>query len=507
MKDLKEKVVRGGFAKIGTQVASLALRLGSLAILARLLDPKDFGLIAMVTAIVGVLNLFKDAGLSMATIQRLSISTKQMSTLFWINVLVGVLLASLLSALAPLLAAFYNEPRLLGVTLVLALEFLFVGITAQHAALLQRQMRFGSIALIDIISLLAGIAVAINMAASGWGYWSLVGQSIATVGICTLCTWDAVRWVPGLPSREVGVSSMLRFGGFVTLNNLVVYIAYNLEKVLLGRFWGAEALGIYGRAYQLICIPTDTLNSSIFGIAFSALSRIQDDPKRQKNYFLKGYSLLLAVTLPVTIACAVFANDMIIILLGAKWKDSVPIFQLLAPTILIFALINPFAWLLYSTGRAGRSLKIAFVIAPLVIASYFIGLPYGPKGVALAYSVAMSLWVVPHIAWCIHGTGISGLDMAQTISKPLVSGIVASGVAVLSQYCLDYLFTGVDATITVFGATFNNQLVYPLIRLFVGGGVMLAFYLWMLLFIMRQRAFYTDLVKSLKRPPTNKATV
>jgi PST family polysaccharide transporter len=482
MKDLKEKVLRGGLAKIGSQTANFALRLGSLMVLARILDPKDFGLVAMVTVITGVFTLFKDAGLSAATVQRETISSEQMSTLFWVNLLVGVTLALLLVAVAPIISAFYHEPRLFWITVALGADFVFTGATAQHSALLQRQMRFDTIALIDMIALLAGITVAIATALSGWGYWALVGQVVTLPGAYAVCTWAAVRWIPGMPSRHVGIRSMMRFGGTVTLNCLVVYIAYNLEKVLLGRFWGADALGIYGRAYQLINIPTDNLNSSISGVAFSALSRIQDDPERQKRYFLKGYSLILALTLPITLACAVLANDMILIFLGPKWKEAVPIFRLLAPTILIFGLINPFAWLLFSTGHVGRSLKIALVIAPLAIASYLIGLPHGPGGVAFAYSAAMMLWVIPHIAWCIHGTIISPRDILQTVKRPLISGIVAAVLAFIVQLSID-------------------QLLPPFLRLVLGGGVMLASYLWMLLYVMGQKEFYMDLIRGLRKRP------
>ena len=135
---------------------------------------------------------------------------------------------------------------------------------------------------------------------------------------------------------------MLRFGGTITLNGLVVYVAYNLEKVLLGRFWGPDALGIYGRAYQLINIPTDNLNSAIGGVAFSALSRLQNDPVRLKSYFLKGYSLVISLTIPITIFCALFADDIVLVILGPKWTEAAVIFRLLTPTVLIFGMINPF---------------------------------------------------------------------------------------------------------------------------------------------------------------------
>jgi PST family polysaccharide transporter len=187
----------------------------------------------------------------------------------------------------------------------------------------------------------------------------------------------------------------------------------------------------------------------------------------------------LALTLPITLVCAVFADDMILVFLGPKWKDAVPIFRLLAPTIVVFGLINPFGWLLFSIGLVGRSLKIAFVIAPLVIAAYLIGLPYGPSGVAFAYSAVMALWVIPHIAWCIHGTEITSRDILRTVSRPFVSGIVAAALSLGVQFSI-------------------GQLLPPLLRLALGGCVMLASYLWMLLYVMGQKVFYVDLLRSLR---------
>jgi O-antigen/teichoic acid export membrane protein len=293
--------------------------------------------------------------------------------------LVGTALALLAVAMAPVVATFYHEPRLFSVTVVLAAGFLFNAAGVQHSALLQRHMRFTASAVIEILALLVSTAVGIGMAVSGYGYWALVAMTVVSPIVSTIGVWIGTRWVPGMPHRNVGIRSMMRFGGTLTLNGLVVYVAYNLEKVLLGRFWGADAVGIYGRAYQLVNIPTENLNSAVGGVAFSALSRLQEDPIRFKSYFLKGYSLVLALTLPITIICALFADDLIFVLLGPKWKEAAVIFRLLAPTILIFAMINPLAWLLFSLGMVGRSLKVALVLAPLVIAGYVMGLPYGPK--------------------------------------------------------------------------------------------------------------------------------
>jgi PST family polysaccharide transporter len=478
MKDLKQRAIRGGFARLCAQALNFGLRLGSLALMARLLEPADFGLVGMVMAVIGVLSLFRDFGLSTATVQQRTVTNEQVSTLFWVNMLVGALLALLALAVAPLVAAFYGEPRLIWVTVALAPVFLLNAAGVQHSALLQRDMRFTVSSVIDVVSLMVSSAVGVGMALRGCGYWALVATALLGPLVSTIAVWLVTAWIPGRPQRHSGLRSMLHFGGTITLNGLVVYVAYNLEKVLLGRYWGADTLGIYGRAYQLANVPTENLNSSIGGVAFSALSRLQDDAPRLKSYFLKGYSLVLALTLPITIVSALFAEDLIAVLLGPKWREVVPIFRLLAPTILISAMMSPFSWLLFSIGRVGRSLKIALVIAPLVIVGYVLGLPYGPRGVAFGYSAAMALWLVPHILWCTHDTAISFRDILLALGRPLLSAGVGVPLALALQMA--------------FGRSLS-----PLPRLVAGGALFFGVYSAVLFYGMGQRQFYVDLFQGL----------
>jgi O-antigen/teichoic acid export membrane protein len=489
MKDLKEKTIRGGLARLCAQGADFTLRLLSLMVMARLLGPKDFGLVGMVTAFTGVLILFRDFGLSAAAIQRPVVTEEQKSTLFWINVLFGAGLVLLTIAMAPFIAAFYHEPRLVGVASALACSFLLNAAGIQHGVLLQRQMRFTALAVVSIISLIVSTTIGIGGAMAGYGYWALVAMTLTQPLFTTLGFWLATAWIPGPPRRGVGIRSMMHFGGTVTLNGLVVYIASNFEKVLLGRFWGADALGIYGRAFQLINIPTANLNSAAGEVAFAALSRLQDDPPRLKSYFLKGYSLVLAMTMPMTAACAVFADDMILVFLGPKWKAAAAIFRLLAPTILVFAIANPLSWLVMSLGLVRRALKMGLVIAPLMIASYVIGLPYGPEGVAFAYSAVMILWIIPVIAWSVHGTVISFWDVLLAVSRPLASSVVAAGLAF--------------AVRSVYG-----QSLSPLPRLVLETTVLLVTFLGLLLFATGQKSLYLDLLRGLREPaPTEEKSL
>jgi len=482
MKDLKQRTIRGGVARLCSQAASFVLRLGSLMVLARLLDPKDFGIVGMVTAFTGVLSLFRDFGLSAAAVQHISVTEEQSSTLFWINLLVGGLLGVVALAAAPEIAAFYKDSRLIAVTAALSLGFLFNSAGVQHCAILQRQMRFTTLATIDVISLTVSSGIGIAGALAGYGYWALVAMTVTSPLITTIGYWVVTAWLPRWSYDFSRIRSMMRFGGTLTLNGVVAYLAYNADKILIGRFWGADAIGLYGRAYQICNIPTSNLNSAVGEVAFSALSRVQDDPKRFRSYFLKGYSLVLGFTIPITIACTLFAHDLIVVLLGPKWTGAIEIFRLLAPTIAVFAIINPLGWLLTSLGLVERGLKIALVFAPIMISGYVLGLSHGPRGVAFGYSAVMILWIIPHIAWCVHGTPVTVRDILRETSRPLVSATVAGGVATLGVSVL------------------YGQILTPLPRLILENAILFLVYAGMLLFVTGQRTLYVSLIRELRAP-------
>ncbi|HWP25678.1 MAG TPA: lipopolysaccharide biosynthesis protein [Xanthobacteraceae bacterium] len=481
MHDIKSKALRSGLAKLFGQAANSVLRVGFLVVLARLLDPGDFGLVAMVTVVTTFLERNATIGLSSGAIQRADVTSQQNSTLFWINLFVGLFLAVVCVAIAPVLVAFYHEPRLLWVTVAMGAVFVFGSAGVQHNVLLQRELRYGTLTLIEVFSQLASFLVGTGLALAGYGYWALVAAAIALPAMTTACLYFVTGWKPGKPRWDTGVRSMLGFGGTITLNGLVIYVAYNLDKVLIGRAWGTEALGLYTAATQLINFPTAQLHVAIGGVALSALSRLQHDVTRHANYFLKAYTLIVSATLPLTIFTAVFTEDLVLAVLGSKWVSVVPICRLLSPTILTVGVISPFAWFLFSIGNQMRSLHIAFVIAALTITSYFIGLPYGPEGVALAYSSAMMIWLVPHIFWCTRGTPLSVWEVLRIAGRPLIS----TGAAVAVAYAVQSNIGGLPS---------------PIIRLLLEGSIMVAVYS-MLLLVMGQKDFYLDLFRAVTKSP------
>lgn len=479
--ELKRKSVRGGVVALCAQFAKLVLQTVTMILLARLLSAEDFGLQGMAVVLIGFLGLFGDAGLGAATVQRLEVTEEQISTLFWINLAVGGTLAVCTAILAPVLAAFYGEPRLYGITVVLGMAFVFTGLAAQHRALMLRDMRFAALAKIEVSSLAISSGIGVAMALLGWRYWSLVAMSVVnSIGVAAGVLL-ADPWIPGRPRRKCGVLSMLHFGWMSICNNLLVFLAWNVHSILLGRFWGADALGLYGRAYQLVTLPVHQLNGAITGVAFPALSRIQNDSERLAKSFLRGFSLLVSLTIPVTICCGLFADEIIRVLLGAKWMEAAPIFRLLVPTGLVFALVNPLSLLVVSTGQVGRALGLTAATTPLVILGVVLGLSHGPNGVALGYSSAMIILVVPIAAWCKRGTGITWADLWGAIKRPLLSGLVASAIGLI----LKIVFDGMLA---------------PIPYLLVGSSLVLGIYGWALLIAMGEKHLYVDLFNQVVSP-------
>ena len=476
--EFKRRSVRGGTAVVLGRGSAAVLQIGTTLILARILSPTDYGLQAMVLTLVNLCSLFQDAGLSSATVQRPTVTNDQISTIFWINVALGAFLTASVASAGPFLVSFYKDPRLLWITVASASVFFFNSLAIQHRSMLNRAMRYTANAKIEITAAVIGSVVAIVMAALGCGYWSLICQNITLSVVQTIAAWFAMRWIPGKPRWTSEIRTMLRYGGTVTLNSFVVYVSYNAEKVLLGRYWGAAPLGLYGRAYQLSNLPVQQATDSFSAVAFPTLSRLQGDPPRLVRAYLKAHSLVVSITVPAVISCAIFANEVVRILLGPKWGGAVPIVRLLAPAMMVFALMNPMSWLLRATGLVERSLKIAVVIAPVMVIAVIAGLRYGPNGVAIGYSTAMVLLFIPLIAWAKHGTGVSNRDYWDAIKRPLIAGFIAGAAGWWTQYALR-----------------NSMPSFPLFA--VAFSVMGLAYLGILLFGMGQLPEYRELLSHL----------
>jgi O-antigen/teichoic acid export membrane protein len=393
--DLKGRTISGAFITIAAQGAQFVLSLGSIIVLARLLTPKDFGLYAMVMVVIGYLRVFKDAGLSTATVQREGITHAQVSNLFWLNVAISGAMSLILAAGAPVVAWFYREPRLVAITLVLSSTFLLSGLTIQHTALLNRQMRFKAVAFIQVGSMLAGVAVGVGMAWLGYNYWALIFSHLVTVAAVIPLTWLAISWRPQRPSRRSGIRSLVSFGANMATGGFIYWLARGVDTMLIGRFYGAVWVGLYTRADVLLERPMDHVLSPINSVFVPALSRVQTQPERYRRTFLRLYEAMALVNSLYTGLLLALARPLTLVLLGPKWEQTAIILTGFAIGALGMPLFTASTWLFSSQGR-GRDWVFASSLVSLVTAGSFVaGLPFGPVGVATAYSVVMILISLP----------------------------------------------------------------------------------------------------------------
>ncbi len=425
-KDLKGRSVRGGMVTVGAQGVRFALQLGSTAVLARLLTPADYGLVAMVAVVMNFAMMFKDMGLSMATVQKAEINHGQISNLFWFNVVVSFCLFIVVIALSPVVAWFYGEPRLTAITMALACSFILGGLTVQHQALLRRQMQFGKLALVEVGAMLGGITVAVASALLGAEYWALVYMQIANALVMAITVWFACNWRPTRPKRGTGVKPMLAFGGHLTGFGFVNYFARNLDKLLIGKVWGGVQLGLYSKAYGLLTLPLSQINAPISAVAIPTLSRLQGDAEKYRKYYLKAISLIAFISMPLVMYMFVMSEEIIHLVLGEQWTGAARIFRVLG----IGAFVQPISvtagWVFVSTGHADRMFRWAIIAVPIIILSFMVGLPFGAYGVALSYSIANVILVVPQLFYAFRTTVITVMQVIRSILVPLTASLTAA---------------------------------------------------------------------------------
>ncbi len=420
---LTRKSIRSGAITMGSQAAKFAMQIGSTMILARLLSPADFGLLAMVTAVTGMVVMFKDLGLSIATIQQSEINHQQVSTLFWINLAVSSLMACLVALAAPAIAWFYKDPRLTKITLFMSLSFILGGLSIQHSALMKRQMKFGVLETIEIVSLVIGLLSAVLSALSGFGYWALVIMQLTTSGIRSIGIWIGCAWLPGLPRRGSGVRKMLKFGLNVTGFDLVNYFARNMDNILIGRFHGSVPLGLYAKAYQIMMLPIKNLRQPLLQVSTPALSKLQDEPTAFKNYYINYLNLLSLVSMPLVAFLFVCSKEVILFVFGQNWLEMDGIFKALSFAGFIQPVATSTGLVMLSLGQGNRYFKWGLINSVLVVISFFAGLPWGALGIATAYAIINYLVLLPSLIYAYRATSIKCIDFFVAIWRPFLSSM------------------------------------------------------------------------------------
>jgi O-antigen/teichoic acid export membrane protein len=362
-------------------------------VLSRLLSPRDYGLLAIVLVIMAFGEIFRDFGLTSASVQAPVLSRGQRDNLFWLNTMLGIVLAIVMFGLSTLVAHITRQPSVAPIAQALAVTFLLNGLATQHRATLMRELRFRALAGIDVGSAALALVAGVLAAVAGWQYWALVAQQLVMCAFAFLGVVLASRWVPHLPSREHSVRGIMKFGWHLVATNLVTYFGSQTDTIIIGIRFGVVPLGLYNRAFQLVMTPLSQVRSPLTTVALPVLARIQSDPRRFASYILAGQlGLGYGLGLPLALALGL-SQDVVTVLLGPQWVESAPIISLFAVAGLLQTLSYVGYWIYLSRGLGSQLFRYTLVTTTIKIVCILIGSLGGLIGVAIGFVIA------PLISW------------------------------------------------------------------------------------------------------------
>lgn len=435
---LGRQAARGALLTVGAQLVKIVVQVAGVVVLARLLSPGDYGLVAMVTAIVGVAEIFRDFGLSAAAVQAKTLSRAQRDNLFWINTAAGALLTLLVISAAPLIALLYGRDELIDLAYALAPVFLVNGMTTQFRADLNRRLRFAQIAVIDVTAPLVALAISISLALAGAGYWALVAQQLATSVVLFIGAVACARWVPRFYRRRESMGDLLTFGWHLAGSQLIGYLGNNVDSLTIGYRFGATSLGLYNRAFQLLMTPLGQLRQPTTQVALPVLSKLREDTDGSDRYVQRG-QLGLGLTLVAGLGFVIGAAEPVTsVFLGAQWLSVEPILRLLAVAGIFQTLAFVGYWVYLAHGLTKQLLHYTFLTVTIKISCILVGSIWGLYGVAWGYAVAPALAWPLSFWWLSRSSTISVRGLFAGAGRILVlTSTVAGGSYVASELAAD----------------------------------------------------------------------
>ncbi|URQ99026.1 MOP flippase family protein [Pseudoalteromonas sp. SCSIO 43095] len=398
---LKSSAISGVKWTTTSMVIVTILQLLQLSILARYLDPTDFGLMAILMVVIGFSQAFMDMGVSNAIIHRQKISNSQLSSLYWLNIISGTLLALLVIVLAPLIASFYEEARLNNLLIILSSVFIIVSLGNQYRILCQKELLFNLMAKIEVVTASLSFIVAVYFAYSGWGVYALVFSMLTqalTSSILFLYVGLKNHHVPTFSYKHSEMKGFYSFGLFQMGEKSVNYISANIDKLLIGKMVGFQAVGFYNMAWQLIIFPLAKINPVVNKVAFPVYAKVQNDPKALNRYYSLSVKILSLLTVPILAFLSFFANDVVLIVFGKGWEQTALLVTVLAFVGIGKALGNPGGALILALGRADVGFWWNVFWASTVSVTLFIVLSYFQTVEAVAFTL-LALSVTVGVIW------------------------------------------------------------------------------------------------------------
>ncbi|MBE9138520.1 lipopolysaccharide biosynthesis protein [Nodosilinea sp. LEGE 07088] len=446
---LKRRSLQSSLITFGSQPIKLLMGIGATSILARLLTPTDFGIVAMALPWFALMESVNSLGLGTATVQREHLDHRQASTIFWLSSGINLALVVAVLLAAPAFAWFYQEARLTAVIPVMTLGIASVFLSSQHQSLLARQMRFGVLTLIEVGALGLGATVAIGVALLGWGYWALVLQLVIYQTAQGLGYWLTCSWRPSRPEKLTQLSqdirTMFAYGANLSGFHLVNRVGIEMDRVLVGYVNGASALGLYSVAYNWAYFPFNQVYLPLINVAISGLSRAASDREQYKSQSRQILMLMFGLCLPALAFLGVCGQGLLLLLLGDQWMEAFPIFQVLVLSVFVGGFYRVTKWIYLSTGQTQRQLRWSVLHTPVVVAAAALGTQWGPLGVAWGVTLASLALTYPAIAYCLKFTPLTIADFVESVWRPTVASLAAAGILLVGQRAMGLPVNGMLA--------------------------------------------------------------
>jgi PST family polysaccharide transporter len=426
--------LRGGAASIVAKAINALVQIGAVLLLARLLSPEDYGLVSMVTAITGFASSSVDLGTRDAVVQRPHITEGEVSALFWITVALGCACAVVISACSPFIAWFYDEPRLVMITVISALTFVTMALGCQHYALMRRAMKFEELSAIEVVASLFSAVGSVILAVSGFHYWALTLRPVAMTLLLAIGVWWRCRWWPPKPTMTTGVKEMLKLGLNSTGFTLTDFGGRSSDKVAIGYRSGPKALGYYQNAMSVYDNVFDMMVTPLHQVAVASLSKMRDNLSELRRLWGKALATLVFYSMPAFGILAVTSQDLIVLLLGTKWSDSGILLSVLALRGIPHTAERTLGWLHVAAGRTDRWMRWGMFATCAQLLALFSGLPFGPLGVIVAYAVCMFILFIPAIAYAGRPLEIGATDVIRVVWRQLAGSLVAAAIGFMLRY-------------------------------------------------------------------------
>ncbi len=423
---LAKRTIAGGAIAVGAQFVRFALQLASSAVLARLLEPSQFGLVAMAGTVTAFIVVLTELNVATAAVQQEKLDQNTASALMWIAIGTGILAFLISAAAAPASLWFFEDPRLPLVVLGLGLNAPIYAFGALHAALLTRNMRWLDLQIASLSALATGVIAAIIAAkVFAAGYWALVIQLWITALTTTAAVWILCPWRPSIVKDWSAAKSSLKFGFHLTGAMILNYFHLQLDNILIGARWGSVELGFYSRAYNLLMMPLNFLSGPLGSAMIPALSRLHREPTKWREAYLDALGVITFVGAGIAGMLYGGASPIIDIVLGPQWQAVKLIFSCLVLGMLATVPMSATGWIYISTGRTDRMFYWSMIGVPIYVTSFLIGLPYGAVGVALCYSISRYVAFFPSMFMAIYQTNITIFDILAVIAVPTLAGATA----------------------------------------------------------------------------------